>query len=167
MSLRTEKAYLFWMRRYIRFLLGRHPRDCGAAEVEAFLSTLAIQGRVALSTQSQAPAALLFLYRRVLQVDLPWLENVTRATRPRHIPVVLTREETRRVLAEIREGPWLAASLLYGSGLRLQEALSLRIKDIDLDCLELVVRDGKGCKITMIYTHVLNRGGRAVRSPLD
>lgn len=146
MSLRTEKSYLFWIRRYIRANPGRHPRDGGAADVERFLTQLAVRDHVAPSTQNQALAALLFLYRKVLQQDLPWLENVTRANRPRHIPVVLSREEARRVLAELRDIPWLVASLLYGSGLRLQEALALRVKDIDLARRELVVRDGKGRK---------------------
>ena len=146
MSLRTEKAYLFWIRRFIRADPGRHPRERGAADVERFLTQLAVRGRVAPSTQNQALAAMLFLYRKVLLQDLPWLGNVTRATRPRHLPVVLSRDETRRVLAELRDVPWLVAILLYGSGLRLNEALALRVKDIDLARRELVVRDGKGRK---------------------
>ena len=105
-----------------------------------------MHGQVAPSTQNQALAAILFLYRHVLEINLPWLEGVTRAARPRHIPVVLTREETRRVLAELQGTPWLVSNLLYGSGLRLQEALMLRVKDLDLERLELVVRDGKGRK---------------------
>ncbi|MBV6424457.1 MAG: IS91 family transposase ISTha3 [Steroidobacteraceae bacterium] len=146
MSLRTEKAYLFWIRRYIRANHGRHPRDLGAPEVEGFLSRLAVHDHVAASTQNQALAAILFLYRQVLEVDLPWLENVTRAAKPRHIPVVLSREEARSVLAELNGTPWLVASLLYGSGLRLEEALSVRVKDLDLARRELIVRDGKGRK---------------------
>lgn len=146
MSLRTEQAYLSWIRRYVRSLQGLHPREGDAADVEAFLSGLATRDHVAPSTQNQALAAILFLYRHVLQVELPWLANITRATRFRYVPVVLTREETRRVLAELRDVPWLVASLLYGSGLRLSEALALRTKDIDLVRLELVVRDGKGRK---------------------
>lgn len=146
MSLRTEKAYLFWIRRYVKSDPRHHPRDRGAPDVEAFLTNLTVRDHVAPSTQNQALAAILFLYRRVLQVELPWLENVTRATRPQRIPVVLSRDEARRVLAELRGVPWLVASLLYGSGLRLEEALSVRVKDIDLVRRELIVREGKGRK---------------------
>ncbi|MCP5327361.1 MAG: phage integrase N-terminal SAM-like domain-containing protein [Sinobacteraceae bacterium] len=129
------------MRRYVRSLQGLHPRECGGPEVERFLSWLAVHGQVAPSTQNQALAASLFLYRHVLEINLPWLECVTRTARSRHIPVVLTREETRRVLAELQGTPWLVANLLYGGGLRLQEALMLRVKDLDLERLELVVAE--------------------------
>ena len=149
MSLRTEKAYLFWIRRYIRANPGRHPRDLGAADVEYFLTQLAVRDHVAPSTQNQALAAILFLYRQVLAIDLPWLENIVRAAKPKHLPVVLSREEARRVLAEMQGSPWLVASLLYGSGLRLHEALSIRVKDLDLARRELVVREGKGRKASV------------------
>lgn len=144
MSLRTERAYLHWIRRFIRFHGRRHPRAMGQQEIEAFLTELAVGGQVAASTQNQALCALLFLYRSVLGVDLPWLSGIVRAQRPRHLPVVLSQDETRSVLAELTGTAWLMASLLYGSGIRLHERLGLRVKDLDLKRLELIVRDGKG-----------------------
>ncbi len=146
MAYRTEQAYLQWIRRYIAFHQRRHPRDLGAAEVEQFLTYLAVERKVAAATQSQALQALLFLYRHVLAIDLPWLENVTRATRPRRLPVVLRRAEVRTMLGQLEGTQWLVASLLYGSGLRLTEALRLRVKDLWLERHELIVRDGKGGK---------------------
>lgn len=139
MSLRTEKAYLHWIRRYVIFHGRRPPQELGASAVEAFLTDLATRLHVAASTQNQALAAILFLYRQVLAVDLPWLENIVRATKPRHLPVVLSRDEVRRVLVELRGTPWLVASLLYGGGLRLNEGLALRVKDIDFERGELGV----------------------------
>lgn len=145
-SYRTEKQYVGWVKRFIQFHDGQHPKALGAPEVEAFLSHLASTQDVAAATQAQALAALLFLYKRVLRVDLPWLDNVTRARRPKRLPVVLNRDEVRRLLAQLH-GPYrVIASLLYGSGLRLLEALRLRVKDIDLATRSLVVRDGKGFK---------------------
>jgi integron integrase len=146
MAYRTEQAYLQWIRRYIAFHDRRHPRDLGGPEVEQFLTHLAVERKVSASTQSQALQALLFLYRVVLAVDLPWLENVTRATRPRRLPVVLGRAEVRTLLGNLDGTPALVANLLYGSGLRLLEALRLRVKDLLLERHELVVRDGKGSK---------------------
>ncbi len=146
LALRTEKAYLHWIWRYIVFHGRRHPREMGGAEVEQFLTHLAVERNVAASTQNQALQAVLFLYRSVLELELPWLENVTRARRPQRLPVVMTRAEVRAVLAEIRGTPWLVANLLYGSGLRLNEALSLRVKDLEIDRGELIVRDAKGSK---------------------
>jgi len=146
LALRTEQAYLHWMRRYVKFHARRHPREMGRPEVEAFLSHLAVDAKVAASTQNQALQALLFLYRYVLDIELPWLENVTRASRPRRIPVVLSRAEVRAVLAELEGTCWLIASLLYGSGLRLMEAHRLRVKDLVLDRGEIIVRDAKGGK---------------------
>ena len=122
MARRSEEAYVGWIRRFILANDKRHPAHMGAAEIERFLTTLAVHGQVSASTQNQALEAILFLYRHVLRVEPPWLANITRATRFRHVPVVLTREETRRVLAELRDVPWLVASLLYGSGLRLSGA---------------------------------------------
>jgi integron integrase len=145
-SYRTEQQYVGWIRRYILFHGKRHPRDLGALHVESFLSYLASQRQVAAATQSQALAALLFLYKRVLNVDLPWLREVVRATRPKHLPTVLTREEARRVLSNLDGQYHLIASLLYGSGLRVLEALRLRIKDVDLERRLVLVRDGKGAK---------------------
>jgi integron integrase len=145
-SLRTEQAYLGWIRRFIFANARRHPREMGGAEVEAYLSSLAVQGKVAASTQNQALSALLFLYRVVLGVELPWMENVVRAKRPRRLPVVLSIDEVRRLLAAMDGRPWLLASLLYGTGMRLMECLRLRIKDIDFARSEITVRDGKGGK---------------------
>jgi integron integrase len=146
LALRTETTYLGWIRRYVAFHGRKHPRDMGSAEMEAFLTHLAVRGRVSASTQSQALQALLFLYRYVLQIELPWLENVTRASKPKRLPVVLTRSEVRAVLDELSGTPWLVASLLYGSGLRLTEALRLRVKDLNFARGELVVRGAKGSK---------------------
>ena len=145
-SLATERVYLQWMRRFILANGKRHPREMGGAEVERFLSGLALQGNVAAGTQNQALSALLFLYREVLGVDLPWLENVVRAKRPRRVPTVLSQEEVRRLLSAMDGRPWLLASLLYGTGMRLMECLRLRVKDIDFNRLEVTVRDGKGGK---------------------
>ena len=145
-SLRTEDAYLYWIRRYIRAWLPRHPRELGGAAVEAFLTRLATRDNVAASTQNQALSALLFLYREVLGVDLPWMENVVRAKRPRRLPVVLTRAQVARLLERLAGREALMAGLLYGSGLRLMECVRLRVKDVGLERNELVVRDGKGGK---------------------
>jgi integron integrase len=151
-SLRTEKTYLGWVRRFVEFSGFRHPRDLSAADVTLFLTHLAQDRKVSASTQNQALQALLFLYRDVLQIDLPYLTDVVRATKPRRLPVVLTQDEVRRVFAHIQGRYRLVVGLLYGSGLRLNEALTIRIKDLDLDRMELTVRNGKGGKdrITMI-----------------
>jgi integron integrase len=146
LSYRTEQAYLSWIRRYVNFHDRKHPREMGGVEVENFLTHLAVQCRVTASTQNQALQALLFLYRQVLNVDLPWLDNVTRASRPKRLPVVLTIGEVRSVLAQLDGTPWLVASLLYGSGLRLTEGLKLRVKDLVVERGELIVRGGKGDK---------------------
>src|SRR5271167_1393429 len=143
---RTEKTYLHWIRRYVNFHDRQHPRGLGREGVEKFLSHLAVEAKVGASTQNQALQALLFLYRQVLDVELPWLENVTRASRPRRLPVVLSAAEVRAVLAELDGTCWLIASLLYGSGLRLMEAHRLRVKDVVMERGELIVRDAKGGK---------------------
>jgi integron integrase len=145
-SYRTEQQYLQWVRRFILFHGKRHPRSLGAAEVEAFLTDLAVQRKVSASTQNQALAALLFLYQKVLGVDLPWLQDVVRAKPSRHLPVVLTHKEVRAILARLEDEYWLIASILYGGGLRLQEALQLRVKDVEFDLRQIVVRNGKGGK---------------------
>ena len=152
LSLRTEQAYLQWMRRYIAFHRRRHPRDLGAPEVEKFLSYLAVQRKVSAATQNQALQALLFLYRQVLEIELPWLDNITRATTAKRLPVVLSREEVRALLGQLEGTPWLVANLLYGSGLRLMEALRLRVKDLALERGELIVREAKGFRdrVTMV-----------------
>lgn len=145
-SLRTEKIYIGWIRRFILANAKRHPREMGAAEVEAFLSLLAVQGKVAASTQNQALSALLFLYRVVLGIELPWLEGVVRAKRPRHVPTVLSHGEVQSLLAHMEGRPQLLASLLYGTGMRLMECLRLRVKDVDFARNEITIHGGKGAK---------------------
>ncbi|HEX6017006.1 MAG TPA: integron integrase [Burkholderiaceae bacterium] len=145
-SIRTEQAYVDWVRRFVVFHGKRHPARLGASEVQAFLTHLAVERSVSSSTQNQAKSALLFLYREVLLVDLPWLDEVVGAKPSRRLPVVLTPSEVRRLLAELSGTMGLVASLLYGTGLRLIEALRLRVKDIEFERREIVVRDGKGAK---------------------
>lgn len=151
-SLRTEKSYVDWIKRYIWHHGKRHPKDLGAAEVEAFLSHLAVTRNVSASTQNQAKSALLFLYKEVLGVQLPWLDNVTQAKVPKRLPVVLTKDEVQALLNRLDGTMWLLVSLLYGSGLRLMECLRLRVKDVDLVRCEILVREGKGFKdrVTML-----------------
>jgi len=151
-SIRTENQYLQWIRRFILFHGKRHPRDMGAPDVEAFLSHLAVSRNVAASTQNQALSALLFLYREVLGIDLPWLDNVIRAKRPQRLPVVLSRDEVRAVLDRMSGVYGLMASLLYGTGMRLMECVRLRVKDVDFARGEILIRDGKGMKdrVTML-----------------
>ena len=145
-SIRTERVYLYWIRRFIVENGRRHPRDMGAVEVEAFLSRLATLDDVAASTQNQALSALLFLYRQVLDIELPWMESVVRAKRPQRVPVVLSREEVDRMLALLDGQLWLMAALLYGTGMRLMECVRLRVKDVDFGRAEICVRNGKGGK---------------------
>jgi integron integrase len=151
-SRRTEEAYVQWIRRFIVFNGKRHPADLGEAEVARFLTSLADEGRVSASTQSQAASALLFLYRRVLHVELAWISDVARATAPRRLPVVLTHEEVKAVIGQLKGTKRLVVMLLYGSGLRLLECLRLRVKDIDFERSEIRLRRGKGAKdrITML-----------------
>jgi len=146
LSLRTEEAYVGWVRRFILANGKRHPRELGRREVEAFLTHLAMHGHVAASTQNQALSALLFLYREVLQQELPWMENIRRAKKPERLPVVLSREEVAALLAEMNGVTWLMASLLYGAGLRLMECARLRVQDVDFVRREITVRQGKGGK---------------------
>ena len=145
-SLRTEQAYVHWIKRYILFHDKRHPRDMGAAEVQQFLTWLAVEGQVAASTQGQALAALLFLYKQVLAQDLPWLDELVRAKRPKRLPAVLTPDEVSRLLAQMEGAHALMGRLLYGTGMRLMECLRLRIKDVDLARREITIREGKGNK---------------------
>lgn len=145
-SLRTEQAYLYWIRRYIRANVPHHPRELGGTHVERFLSDLTRLHRVAPSTQNQALAALLFLYREVLLLELPWMDSIVRAKRIARLPVVLSRPETLALLNALSGREALMAGLLYGSGLRLMECLRLRVKDIDLARNEITVREGKGGK---------------------
>jgi integron integrase len=151
-SYRTEEAYVHWVRRFIYFSGRRHPAVLGAAEVTAFLNHLVSERDVAAATQNQALSALLFLYREVLTQPLPWLDELERAKRPARLPAVLTRAEVQRLLAAMSGVKQLMASLLYGAGLRLTECLKLRVKDIDFDYRQIVVRDGKGAKdrVTML-----------------
>lgn len=151
-SLRTEHAYCDWVRRFVVFHGRRHPRDLGAAEVEAFLSHLAVVGKVSASTQNQAKSALLFLYKEVLGITLPWLDNVSQAKASRRLPVVLAVDEVRAMLDRVDGTPALILRLLYGTGLRLGEALALRVKDVEFTRRELTVREGKGFKdrVTML-----------------
>ncbi len=146
LSIRTEKVYVGWVRRFILANAKRHPRDMGAREVERFLTGLAMHGHVSASTQNQALSALLFLYREVLQQELPWMDGIHRAKRPKRLPVVLSREEVAALLGEMEGVTWLMASLLYGAGLRLMECMRLRIQDVDFVRHEITVRQGKGGK---------------------
>lgn len=145
-SIRTEEAYVGCIRRFILFHHKRHPQEMGVDEIRQYLSHLAIDGNVAASTQNVALSALLFLYKEVLHVELPLIEGVERAKRPQRVPVVLTPDEVKRVLALITGTHRLMASLLYGAGLRLMEAVRLRVKDVDFDYKQITVRDGKGEK---------------------
>jgi len=151
-SPRTEKAYVAWIRRFILFHGKRHPAEMGAEEIMRFLSALAIERNVAESTQNQALSALLFLYKEVLAQERPWLDDIVRATTPERIPVVLTREEVRTVIAALDGPTRLLALLLYGAGLRLLEAARLRVKDVDFERNQITVRSGKGGKdrVTML-----------------
>lgn len=145
-SIRTEEAYIDWARRFIVFHGKRHPQEMGAAEVEAFLSHLAVDRQVSASTQNQAKAALLYLYKQVLETDLPWLNEVVQAKTPKRLPVVLTPTEVRELLLHMDGTTGLIAQLLYGTGMRLLEALRLRVKDVEFARREIVVREGKGNK---------------------
>ena len=141
---RTEEAYIHWVREFVRYHGRRHPREMGAAEVTAFLNDLAVHRRASASTQNQALCALVFLYRKVLQLEMPALEGLERAQRPQHLPNVLSRRDVVALLDRLEPPFLLLGQLLYGAGLRVQEALSLRVKDIDLDRHQITVRRGKG-----------------------
>ncbi|HEV7268999.1 integron integrase [Pseudoxanthomonas sp.] len=145
-SLRTERAYLGWIRRFLLAHPGRDPRELGAVHVEAFLTGLAVEGRVAASTQNQALAAILFLYRDVLGVKLAWMDDVVRAKRPLRLPTVLSQSEVRALLVHMEGRMAVLAQLLYGTGMRLMEGVRLRVKDVDFERRELTVREGKGGK---------------------
>ncbi len=145
-SIRTEEAYADWVKRFILFHHKRHPKDMGAAEVEAFLTHLAVHRQVSASTQNQAKAALLYLYKQVLQIELPWLDEVVQAKTPQRLPVVLTPSEVRELLQHMEGTPGLIAHLLYGTGMRVLEGLRLRVKDIEFERREIIVREGKGNK---------------------
>jgi integron integrase len=150
-SIRTEQAYVNWIKRYILFHNIRHPKEMGNSEIEVFLTHLAVKENVAASTQNQALSALLFLYREVLRQELGPIDAL-RAQKPKRLPTVLTREEVHRVLAQLSGTRRLMAQLLYGSGLRLMECMRLRVKDVDFGQHQIVVRDGKGNRdrVTML-----------------
>lgn len=156
-SLRTERAYVLWVRRFVLFHGRRNPRELGAPEVTSFLSSLANHGNVAASTQNQALAAILFLYREVLGMDLPWLTEVVRARRPRRMPTVLTQAEVQSLLGHIEGLHGLMARLMYGTGMRISECVALRVKDLGLERREIIVREGKGGKdrVTMLPASLL------------
>ena len=157
-SLRTEQSYAHWIKRYIFFHGKRHPSEMGATQVTAFLNHLATDGHVAASTQNQALAALLFLYREVLEIKLPWLDGLTCAKRPQRLPTVLTQTEVKTLLTTLEGIKWLMVTLLYGTGMRLGECLGLRVKDIDFEGQKIMVRDGKGGKdrITLLPRRVID-----------
>jgi integrase len=152
MSRSTEEPYVGWIRRYVLFHGKRHPSEMGALEVTRFLTALAVRGKVAASTRNQALSALLFLYRRVLEVDLPWLDGVVRAVTPERLPVVLTRDEVRAILQRLEGVLRLMAYLLYRAGLRLLECCRLRVQDVDFTANQIAVRNAKGQKdrVTML-----------------
>ena len=158
-SRRTEEVYVAWIRRYILHHRKKHPADMSAPEVSAFLASLVNEGAVSASTQNQALSALVFLYRHVLHAPLGPVEMPPRAQMPSRLPVVLSREEVGRVLACLDGVMWIVAALLYGAGLRLQECLELRVKDLDFDRRQIVVRRGKGQKdrVTMLPGVVVDR----------
>jgi integron integrase len=151
-SIRTETQYLQWIKRFILFHGKRHPQEMDAIEVEAFLTHLAVEGSVSASTQNQALAALLFLYREVMGIDLPWMDTMVRAKKPQRLPVVLSRAEVALVLARMDGVYSLMARILYGTGMRLMECARLRVKDVDFGQREILIRDGKGGKdrVTML-----------------
>jgi integron integrase len=152
LSPKTEKAYVHYIRQFILFHDKRHPGEMGADEVRGYLTHLAVTQRVAASTQNTAFSALLFLYRLVLRQEMPQLDGVVRARSPKHLPIVFTREEVRLILARLDGTPALVAGMLYGAGLRLMEAMRLRVKDVDFASRQIAVRDGKGEKdrVTML-----------------
>ncbi|PPC79725.1 MAG: integrase [Methylotenera sp.] len=151
-SIRTEMQYLQWVKRFILFHHKRHPREMGGPEVEAFLSHLVTHGNVSSSTQNQALSALLFLYREVLGISLPWMDDVVRAKKPQRLPVVLSKQEVGKILDHMQSTHGLIARLLYGTGIRIMECCRLRVQDIDFDRGELLIRNGKGAKdrVTML-----------------
>jgi integron integrase len=145
-SIHTEKTYIQWIKRFILFHRKRHPKEMGKAEIEQFLTHLAVNRNVAASTQNLALNAIVYLYQQVLEINIGELENVVRAKRPQRLPVVFTRDEVKAIMAHLQGNRWLMAQLLYGSGLRLMECVRLRVKDIDFAYQQIVVRDGKGKK---------------------
>ena len=168
-SIRTEQVYVDWARRFILHHGKRHPRDMGAAEVAAFLSHLAVQRNVSAATQNQARSALLFLYREILGIELPWLSEVISAKQSRRLPVVLTEREVRELLLQLNGTTGLVASLLYGTGMRLLEGLRLRIKDVEFTRREILIHASKGNRdrVTVLPDALAQKYPRGVLSPFD
>ncbi len=157
-SYRTEKTYINWIRKYILFHKKRHPKEMGEREINQFLTYLAVNQKVAASTQNQALSALLFLYKVILRKEIGWIGNIQRARKPKKIPVVFTREEVKKMMLHLHGKCWLMSALMYGSGLRLMECLRLRVKDLDFACRQITVRSGKGQKdrLTMMPESVIS-----------
>lgn len=151
-SIRTEENYIQWIKRFIFFHNKRHPKDMGEKEIRSFLTHLAVDKHVSASTQNQALSAILFLYKRVLELDLDWIDNVVRAKRPKRLPVVLSKGEVNAILNAITGVNGLIVKMLYGTGMRLMEVMRLRVQDIDFEQNQIIVRSGKGDKdrITML-----------------
>lgn len=145
-SISTEKNYIQWIKRYIYFHNKQHPKELGAEHIETYLTYLARQRNVAPPTQNQALNAILFLYKKVLKIELPWMDNIVRAKRKRYLPVVFTREEVKALLSQFDGTKWLIFSLIYGCGFRIMECMRLRVKDVDFYYKEITIRDGKGGK---------------------
>ena len=157
-SIRTEQAYVDWIKRFIFFHEKRHPSEMGEKEISEFLTYLAVKRNVAASTQNQALCALVFLYREVIQKKLAEFENLVRAKRPARLPVVFTQEEVRKILVQLEGSLWLMGQFLYGAGLRVMECMRLRVKDLDFGYKQITVRDGKGKvdRITMLPTIIVD-----------
>ena len=157
-SLRTQQTYIQWIKRFIYFHNKRHPDEMGKKEIEAFFTHLAVDRQVAASTQNQALSAIFFLYKKVLGHELDWLDSVTRAKRQKRLPVVLSRMEARQILAHIQGTNGIIARLFYGTGIRQMECLRLRVKDIDFQYQQIIIRSGKGDKnrITMLPESLIN-----------
>ena len=151
-SIRTEQAYLHWVKAFVRFHGMKHPATMGAAELESFLTYLAVERHVSSSTQNQALSGLLFLYREVLEIELPWLDGIERSKRPTRLPVVLTEEEVTAVLGQLDGTTALILKLAYGTGMRIMEVVRLRVKDVEFARGEILIREGKGAKdrVTML-----------------
>ncbi len=165
-SYRTEQAYVGWVRRFIRFHNRKHPTELGKSEIEDFLSYLAIDLKVAASTQNQALNGLLFMYRHVLKSPMPQLDEVVRSKRPKRLPVVLNRREVKQILDFLEGWHWLVVALLYGAGLRVMEALRLRVKDVDFAKRSIIIREGKGNKdrITVLPTGLMEPLSRHLKN---
>jgi len=157
-SLRTEETYIHWIKRYILFHKKQHPLEMGKLEVEAFLSYLATDKHVAASTQNQALSSILFLYKKVLNIEIDWIDNVVRAKRPKYLPTVLSPSEVRLLINEMSGVHQLLAKILYGSGLRIMELLRLRVQDINFDYKQILVRSGKGNKdrVTVLPSNIID-----------